>query len=351
MKTFLIVARDLMSARIQLPVINLMIKAGHRIHIIAEGRAISVFTEAGLTPFFTGDDSLAPFGDAKVEARLREINPDALLIGCSAPINWELEFAKGARNQEIPVIAFSDIWGALKRLDGFVPDLALVIDEAEAQTVFTNRLAKRACVIGDIASVVSTAIADKEKEALLDAAIKAKKHVLIVGDDNDNVVEVVSTVVDCFSLEKREDIVIVPRLIHPKMANNPEVKPIVEKCNNLLWQHRVEKYDGISTDALAARCQYTAASFSTAIRIALHHGKRALSVRGEKSDKLLFRDTGLTVYPLVEQLVVPSIHTYAGFGAMTHSDLQREKWDARAKAWAETAKFRPEVAIEALLAL
>src|SRR6185369_7789823 len=105
-----------MSAKVTLPILKEARNQGHEIVIVAEGRAVQVCTDAGWPLWITGTDELVQLEQKSIEGVFKATSAQLLLIGCSAPINWELAFAQVAREFNIPVVAIEDIWGGLSRL-------------------------------------------------------------------------------------------------------------------------------------------------------------------------------------------------------------------------------------------
>ena len=298
MKAILFVLRDIMSARIALPIIKLALQY-LPVATIAEGKAVGICKEAGITLFLEGSHEQNPMSNA--HQILFNLDPDVVCIGCSSPINWELTIAKEAHKQNIPVVALCDIWGCLGRLKGFVPELALVIDVDEAMKEVNAGRAESVAIIGDIASTTKIVLT-REKDRALRKVCAGKTSVLIVGDHLDNVEEVASAVAQSIRLEPDPSkFVIFGSFVHPKLAGYPNVVPILHKIEQMFDGLNFVKHQelGVNTDELAAFCDYTATAFSTPGRIAIHHGKRFLSVDGPKSRELQIRETGFDVNPLV----------------------------------------------------
>lgn len=336
-----------MAAKMGLPVLKLAKERGVEVVIIAEGKAIGVCGEAGFPLAITGSDKLKPYGEKATKSVLGTLKPDVVLVGCSTPINWELEFAEAAQAMGIPVVACEDIWGALSRLRGFKPDLALVMD------TFTRRYAisEKFAIIGDIASVVNTSVPDTE---ISQAALKTfwqttdgKTSIMMVADDPRNVLEVTELLTSCLRLEPDPNrFAVYYSLWHPKYADAgkyPEYAHVLPEfarlTEGLTFYHR----GALSTDALAARCDITAGGYTTPLRIAIHHGKRAISLWGPIVDGLHRAECQLATYPLAEMGVVPTLTEPRPF-----SSFDWAKYDTTGQQWAEQTKFRPEVGAEAI---
>src|SRR3989344_1646622 len=263
------VARDIMSARNMLPVIKMLLGMGIEISIIAEGQAIRILEEAGLPLLAKGDDTLTSFAVSHGDVRsvIQQISQDLILVGASSPINWEQELGVCAQAMGIPVVAFGDVWGAMSRFrPPFVPDLALVIDEYEAARVVAEGRARHARVIGDIASLggASTQPSMSEEAGRLSALNKTYSTILVVPDSTDNALEVVEFISKSIRFTTDPDsFVVIPRLIHPKLAHEPGTAAIIERANDLLSGIHVEQFDGLPTDVIAAMAGYTATCLST----------------------------------------------------------------------------------------
>jgi hypothetical protein len=308
MKRFIFVARDIMSARIMLAVIKSLRATGHAVFVIAEGKALDVFQKNGITPYFYGSDTLTPLGINGVVRFIKTLNPHAICVGTSIPINWEKEFADAGFELGIPVVAFADTWGALERLKGAIPDIAFVIDTAEARHVVGRKLAKRAEVIGDIASEENVQISSMQREAL-DKICGDKTSIMLVGDHLDNVEEIVSTAVQSIRLEKNpQGFMLFGSFVHPKLAKEAKVKYVLGRITEML--DGLPFYAGhreldLNTDQMAGYSDITVTSFATPGRYAIFNGNLFMSVAGPCSTELMRRECGFDVYPLVSGVVIP----------------------------------------------
>lgn len=346
-KRFIFVARDIMAATIQLPVIRELKRLGHEVSVFAEGRASSIFREAKIEPDICtkNSDVLANMSDIEIFAIFTHLKPDVVCVGCSVPNNWESRFAACAREIRIPTVAFVDTWGAITRLGGVNVRTALTIDEYDGKCAQSSGFCDNYTVVGDIASTKVVSIPDDKLQALRKLCDDAVKSVLIVGDHLSNVREVVWIVTDSIRQEEHpEKFPIFGSFVHPKLANEPGVKDILAKVRHqLLGLNFIDHREiGVSTDQLAAFCDITATSFSTPLRIALFSGKQAISVSGSLSLDLMERETGSYGHPLVRQEVVDGLHH--------PTKLWRNQFNSiRACHWANNSRFNPEAAVEAIL--
>ncbi|MEA1929453.1 MAG: hypothetical protein U9M92_00990 [Patescibacteria group bacterium] len=345
MKT-LAIFRDLMPTKMALPILNELRKRGNTVFAITEGQAAAHCkqTRAIESVLLEGNNSLAPVKSSEITRILGNVGPDVLIIGCSCPINWELQFAKVARRRGIPVVAIEDIWGDLSRLGDFIPDLALTIDNLGHGTRAGNSQA-----IGDIASAVNPAASNDAQEQVnrLEALARDKTTVLIVADHTSNALEIVELVAKSVRLEEDPgQFVITHSLVHPKLTKTEAASEILRPAEQLLAGLTVDQFGGLSTDTRAVHCHYTVAAFTTPLRIALHNGRRAVSVSGPKSLELLWSETGFRQYPLVALEAIPEMNQPASL-----SNYDWESLDRTGRAWAERARFRPEAgaAIESLV--
>lgn len=106
----LFVVRDITPARISLPLINMLTKQSDRAMIMAEGLATQFFHDNGLQPVLVGDNKMTPVSKEMMNL-VNNFNPDIVCVGCSSPINCELQMAKWAEKLGIPIVAIEDIWG------------------------------------------------------------------------------------------------------------------------------------------------------------------------------------------------------------------------------------------------
>lgn len=338
------VFRDLVPARMVVSIYQETQRRDITFSIIAEGRAVSTFNNARIPVLAEGDDTLSIFGD--IRETLKRQDPDVLCIGCSWPINWELAFALCAREQNIPIVVIADIWGAVERLGGFTPDHALVIDDFEAKRLEQRGIHSQ--VIGDIASITDTSLPEASPALERFKSLQNTfATVLLVGDELSVITELAEITADCI---RREDVpdsfAIIPRLVHPKQAKDPGVKDIVEDAYAKLGSLKIDLCEGLGTDALAANCNYTICSYSTPLRVALHRGKRVLSVHGPLCKSLLKQETGFETFPLVTQGIVAPL--------IIPSPLNSWNWkflEGKARIWADAASFRPALAVEKFISL
>ncbi|HYC34331.1 MAG TPA: hypothetical protein VEC13_01215 [Candidatus Paceibacterota bacterium] len=343
-KTILFVLRDLVPTRIAIRLIRKFKAAGHIVEVIAEGRAVEELRGAGIDIRHAGDNNLDRFIGA--EPILSKISPHIVVVGCSFPINWELEFAQAARSKNIPVAAIVDIWGGLQqRLQGFIPDLALVIDAAEVNAIMGAKLAQKAVVIGDIASQADITMSEKKRQ-WLDQVCDGKSSVLIVGDSKANVEEIVTWTVQAMNrvLGGREYYRIFGSFVHPKEKDAPENKGLLTRIHQMLSSLQFIEHDGISIDALAAYCDVTVTCFSTPGRIALHNGKRFVSIAGPDSLTLLKDETGQAEFELVRRRIVPALDEVQPFSYWINP-LHEQK----GRMWVATAAFNVNAGGDAIL--
>lgn len=342
-KKVLGVFRDLMSAKIGLPILQAVQKEDVEIFLVVEGLAVGLGKESGLKILTEGDNGLSPLDNAHL--LIKETDPDIVCIGCSSPINWELQFAKLARELQIPVVACEDIWGGLSRLKNFNPDLALVMDNRSSWQVQT----KKYCVVGDIASTINPPISDDQQiEATrLETITKEKTVIMVVGDHTRNALEILELVANSVRLENQPDqFVITYSLVHPKLVGTHEGDQILKPAEQILAGLAVDQFSGLSTDMRTIRCNITVSTFSTPLRIALHHGQRAISAMGPLSQALMEEETGFSIYPLVENGTIPLLNQPRKL-----SEIDWPMYESVGTKWAELAKLRPEVGAEAILRL
>lgn len=351
MKKILFVLRDAVPTRIAVQLIRLLSLRGHEIVVIAEGGAVSICKEAGIPLHVEGNASMSKIMTATI---LRTINPSLVCISCSSPINWELQFAWVAQKSKpsIPVVAIGDIWGALTRLqnsDGvqFQPDMAMVIDNAEAYKVMRAGLTKNTVVIGDVASLPPPQITP-EKRAWLEKTCAGKYSVLIVADHTQNAIEVASIATQAIRWEKDPSkFVVFASFVHPKLRNDPNIRPILVLAEAQLHDLNYVHHEDISTDTLASICDVTVTCASTPGRIALHHRKRFLSVVGEASRKILFKEMGADRFHLERAGVIPGIN---GESSISNT-LSDDTYEHRGQEWVRSTLFRPEIGADAIIAL
>ncbi len=344
-RVLVVVVRDIMAARITLPVIMKLRGLGFEIVVIAEGKAIGIIEAAGLSIAERGDDTMTSFAAAKGDpkARLSQLKPAFVWVGTSSPANWEIEIGLAAQALGIPVVAVSDIWGGLSRLrPPLVPDLALVIDEDEATRVVAEGKAKAARVIGDIASANARVPHTREARELRELCTE-QETVLIVPDAPANVLEIVEFTVRSIELSARREFTVIPRLIHPKVADYPGVSEIVVDANALLSRVNVRYFNEIGVDAIAVRARYTVTSYSTPGRIAVHNRRRSISVQGPVSKALLQEETGSDEFPLVRIGAVAEMREPRAIDGFAWPQIEDT-----AQAWASGARYDPLRAIAAL---
>jgi len=339
-----------MTARMAIPVIKLLLAAGHIVTVIAEGKAVGVCKENGIPLLAEGTDELKPMGEEAWQF-LDKLKPDIVCVGCSCPINWEREIAYSAQKMGIPVAAFSDVWGALSRLELVVPDIAFVIDDVAAR--LESGRAKRFVTVGDIASLTAqNATANilhaERMRVFRDAGIHT---VLVVGDSNEMVEDICRIAAESIrASDNPKRYLVIPRLVHPKFANDPNVSAIVGRClrsfSGIVVDHFTEP-DRASTDWLATQATITVATFSTPLRTALHAGRIAASVYTKLCLDSMEAETKNRGFPLVQAGVIDSLKE----NPIRMDSIIGKARRKRQEDWARSAQFHPERALEAIEAL
>lgn len=341
MKSVLLVLRDTMTARMILPVAALFRARGVAVSVIAEGRAVDICRDSGIATLYAGDSGNLPFSKigTSIDSVLESLAPDVVCVGTSIPNNWEVEFAKAGTARGIPVAVFSDTWGGLQRLQGVKARMAFVVDQHEKDSVDGAGLAQECVVIGDIAST----FAKVERTS----AIDTRTSILAVGDDPATASEIIETVGKCIRLEDDPGrFVLIPRLMHPKYATTDIERDLASFTTKALEGLPVNALSGVSTDALAARADYTVACFSTSLRVAIHHGRRGVSVATSGCMELLKRETGNDEYPLVRYGVIPAV-----VDAQAFTRLDWRTYESKTREWAAASAFTPDKAADALFGL
>jgi len=137
-KKALFVAKDLGSTNLVLPVAKKWRDGNGEYSVVVEGLAGKKFAEAGFIPFFQGTESFqkVPF-TLDTSTTLDVLNPDVVVIGESAPINLEREFAIATKRKGTPLVVIDDLWGGFRRI-GVIPDLVLTLDSLGLREVVEN---------------------------------------------------------------------------------------------------------------------------------------------------------------------------------------------------------------------
>lgn len=236
--------------------------------------------------------------------------------------------------------------GALSRLKGLVPDLALVIDNIAATKIKEARSARKCSIVGDIASTINPPVSDDlaSEARRLEELAREKTVIMIVADHTANAIQLVKTVADSVRLEKDPNqFVISYSLVHPKLIGTEEGNRILGPASDLLEGLTVDQFGGLSTDARVVRSNITATAYSTVGRIALHHGKRFVSVWGREIEKIHLEENRRSGFSLTQEGVVPRLS-----GPHPFSSLDWERFDKAGRDWAQQAKFQPEAAIRSM---
>lgn len=127
----LFVVRDMGPLEMIGPIIEQCAQKKLIVEVLAEEPAYGVIrARHHVTPIVCNERTM---GD--ISGYLRTPRPQAVVVGCSSPINFELKFALVAQDLKIPVVVVSDIHGAWKRIPNLAEPRVLVADEKDAAAV------------------------------------------------------------------------------------------------------------------------------------------------------------------------------------------------------------------------
>lgn len=319
---------------------DILAQRGHVVLVVAEGTSTEAWEKTKHTIVRKGEvDPTRPLYNTN--EIFVGLSPDLVVVGLSSPINNEDHFASEANKRRIPVVAFSDTWGATSRMKLGVPNLILTMDDLDAKTAERHFPASRIVPVGDWMT--------KPVAIPRSPWTPGMKSIFIAGQNPATIKDfVVETLAQIDSRKSEWEVAFRP---HPKYKGAPETLGALE----LLRKSGVKiiENDEVSGDELAATADITVSSFSGVLRVSALAGKVAVSVQTPNCIAQMEKSTALRTYPLVELGVCVKLD--AG-SLIDFGDLLREENEVRARR-KKVGKYResilphPERAIQEILRL
>lgn len=275
---YLFVTTDIAPFRALYPVAQKLTALGHQISIASNGKSLNEWHKTEFATKLVAE----PFDTTLI----LEHKCVSVLIGLSSPIGIEDEFAKTANNHRIPVVSFSDTWGATSRLKLGKPDMVLTIDNIDNSITKGYFPTAQIITVGDwINSPIENppTIGDPDL------------HLLFIAGQNPATIEEFVRVSLGLMMEPNSwQVVFKP---HPKYADAPETK----RAETLLDQSKVKLIKtSASSDEVAAVADITVSGFSGILRVAALNGKTGVSIETKACMEQMKKSTGLLSYPLVQ---------------------------------------------------
>lgn len=300
MKTRLcVVCKDILGARMILPVLPLFQERGCEISVIAEGKAVSAFKDAGIKILYDATEQKS--GPLNPVAVLKKIHPTAVIVAYGSPINLEDAFAQAANQLKIPVIGFEDYWGGHRRTKAR-SDCIITIDTLAVSLARKSSPDAQVYIAGNPAIDTGLEI-PKSVSKRIDYLRQRFGSVFMYADNGpESAIEQIDLLVS--SLKKTStSFCLIPRF-HPKWIK--EISASGETYN-VIWNRalaplgeQVVRVDCDRTDIIASLADITFSGLSSLMTTAVYYNKRAVSLRTPKTVEHLTREMGdITHSPLV----------------------------------------------------
>lgn len=278
---------------------------GHTVRVLAEGLSRERWVKSGEV-LYGGNNP--PDSDLETDLNpleiLSSVQPDLVLVGLGAPINWAEKFGLVANQRGIKLGFVEDVWGVHSRSTA-VPDFVCTLDSFGRQMVERNDQYKaarfpRVYITGSPAwDELNGLVAGNVGDEIYDFLHGGLPVILFAGQD-ESTTPALAGLVD--ALEQRgTSYILLPRL-HPKFASRddcvvPWLKTLAGvKKGHVLWVGS----DKATTRQLIALSQVTVSIYSNALVEAALLGSLPVSwnsaVGREKMSAAL---GGLAQFPLV----------------------------------------------------
>lgn len=335
---FLIVTKDIMSQRTILPIVRGLMAQGHHVEVLAEGKSVALWHQAEIQPL---DDA-----ESSPEAILRDLAPRVVLAGCSTPINLEERVGALANQAGIPLVVFSDTWGAWRRHRHARPDLVMVTDQLDADMA-SEAKAAGTVVVGD-PLVNEIAAPPTHLEETLRHRAQGRKIIFVAGQGLDYTGEVTSLVFD--SLGRDWDAYLVaPALIHPKYKGDSRADQILQQLDAVPKDALIEDWGGTS-DQMAQLADATISVFSNVLKLSALANKLPVSVITDGSRAGMEQSTGLSRYPLVNLAAALEVRTSAELADLLRGPKPATVTKSQ-RSYARSIQFNLELAVQSLESL
>ncbi len=336
----LFVTKDTVHFRALKPVADALTKQGHTFFIVAEGLSLAMWEKTEHAIIYGGETEPKGFESAVADRILTACYPDVVVVGLSSPINAEGQFTFEANKRKIPVVAFSDTWGATSRMKLGEPNLILTVDALDAKISEGHFPTSRVVPVGDWLT--------KPVTSLRSPWTTGTKSIFIAGQNPATTKDFVLETLGQIGNRKSDwEVAFRP---HPKYKDAPGTLEVLE----LLRKSRVKLLERgeVSGDELAATAHITVSSFSRALRVACLYGKVAVSVQTPNCIAQMEKSTGLKTYPLVELglcLKIPDQRT--SFADLFRAEVDAEVRMTRSKRYSSSILPNLGLAISEILAL
>jgi|GEM_PF-2641708 len=308
MHTIGFVAKDIMAARALAPIATALC-AEHRVTVFLEGKALKEFPANIGKRIVVGSEE-KPEKETRssddYDAVLRDHPVDVIIVGTSSPIHAERGLALTANRTDIPVAAFSDIWGGEGRLGNDVKvDLWFATDETHRDMISHNVALgpsrENTVIVGFPSYELLMKRPTEEMRLCLAQYGDPEWMLLVVGQDYGFLFDIMCGAVAL--LRGTPGLKLVPRLWHPKIGPNENLQ---RQFNEMVkWfdlEGRIVRISDddmkkLSTDTLAVLCGATISATTTTLLVAGASGNRAISVHSNATVEGLRAETGLDYYP------------------------------------------------------
>ena len=132
MARLMVVSKDNGDTKMLLPIVRCARELCHAVIIMAEGVGVEQYAKAGIKTFFSDVPNPDPKTSFDVDALLRYLEPDAVLVGFPGPNHLSKQIGLEANRKLTPVIGVEDYWGGAKREPELRYSLVLTIDDYAA---------------------------------------------------------------------------------------------------------------------------------------------------------------------------------------------------------------------------
>lgn len=313
-KKVCIVSKDILGAKMSLPVAEKLVSAGFEVRCIVEGKAAEMFAKTSLLlSANTGPTTSCSY--SYVEQHLRTMSPDVVIVTYGSPINLEDAYARAANALGIPVIGLEDYWACHRRTSAR-SDCILAVDEFGAQ------LARQSFPDAQVRVVGNPAVGDKLKISTsfghVLGALRSKFGNIFMYADNGpgSAEEQLKLLVAC--LLRTESYCLIPRF-HPKwIAESPDGGATYgERWGRILEPlgERVQYVESDRSDPIAAIADITISGTSSLMTTAIYHGRQAVSLKTPGTVELIETETNGVLHrsPLADRGLVHECITPISF--------------------------------------
>ncbi len=309
----LIATTDIMPFRGLEPIAKELKANGQEVIIAADGKSRKLWETAEYYVTFGGSEDTSNYlPDDRVSEDIFDPKPDLVLVGCSTPNFLERGVAQLANAAGIPVVAYSDNGGSVKRLGKVSLANVLVTDELDAKIVREETPHMSSTIIGDVVAsemLKSEKQPDKEFIEKVNAEANGRRPILIVGQGLDYAPDLVATAIASLLIsEYPRQLCIIPKLIHPKKVNEPDARITMEVFGAFPESFILKEAAKLDTVKLAqVPGVITWSVFSNTLKYAMMSGNEAVSVVTPRCRAGMEKSLGLSRFPLVDTKMMQEI--------------------------------------------